>query len=124
MPEEKDEIKTLFPEIDIEGVKLRPWTFGQFVEMGPILHQIVMAARNTGMKPEELEDRIPELILITSPFIPEIVAKTTGLSQDEIKSWPPDKGIAVLLGIMTQNTERLKNLFGLSRTLLPKRANG
>ncbi|MCK9597688.1 MAG: hypothetical protein M0R06_01530 [Sphaerochaeta sp.] len=117
----KDEQGILFPEIEVEGLILRPWSFGQLANMGPVLQKVMAEAKNCGFTPKDFDEgeeidleKFANLLLTVAPLVPEIVAKTTMLSRSEIDNWDPDKGVKVFLAILTQNMDKIKNSFGLS----------
>jgi hypothetical protein len=117
---EKSEQEILFPEIEVEGVTLRPCSFGQLANMGPVLQKVMVEAKNCGFTQKDFDndqeidlEKFANLLLVVAPLIPEIVAKTTMLPKSEIDNWDLDKGVKVFLAIMTQNMDKIKNSFGL-----------
>ena len=132
--EKKSEQEILFPDIEVEGITVRPWSFGQLAYMGPTLHKIMLEAQKCGFTADDFSDKTKELdmikvsslIMLVSPFVPEMVSMTTGIKRTEVESWPPEKGVAVFLTILSQNADKLKNLYGLSArmTKAPKQTNG
>jgi hypothetical protein len=136
---EKSEEQILFPDEVVEGITLRPWSYGKLCEMAPIFYE----ARKT-MKKENLSlsdvfkvdgvSQIQDLlqggsdvdiekmidlggvfdfVILILPHSREIIARTIGLPSSEIEAWDLKKGTLIFLKIISQNLEHVKNLFGL-----------
>ena len=111
--DEKDDMEVLFPEREIHGYKIKPWTFGESVAIMPELLAVVSLAKKQGINLENLEERWDEVIRIALPVIPVIVQKTLKVPMPEIDAWPPDKGIDIVMAIVDANKGYLKNFSGL-----------
>lgn len=115
---EKLDTEILFPEIEVKGYKIKPWVFGELVDLSPILSKIVKAIHAEGIKSLDcLVERMIELIPLMLPFAPEIIAKTLHIEEQEIRTWPIDKATVILLTIINQNLGYLKNCFGLVKSV-------
>ncbi len=112
---EKNEMRILFPEEEVEGVKLRPWGLGQSVDLAPTIEKVVGEIQSRGIGLNQIEEKIDQLIFAIFPHVVEIIRVTTGLDEKEIRSWPMIKGTLIFLVIVNQNLVHLKNSFGLGR---------
>jgi len=117
---EASEIDILFPEIEVEGVKLRPWSLGQVADLAPSFMAIVKALRDSGIAFSEIEARMEEFVLVISPHAPKIISITAKIPEAEVREWPLAKATVVTMAILNQNVEHLKNSFGLVRAAAPK----
>lgn len=113
LQQEKTEMNTLFPEIEVQGYTIKPWTLGDLADMAMSIGQIIMSMRNYGITLEDIEKSIPELITIIFPYAPDIIAKTLKIDMGEARGLDPVKATEILLTILTQNIEHIKNSFGL-----------
>jgi hypothetical protein len=124
MGEEKSETQVLFPEIQVAGIKVRPWTFDQFFDLIPIFVEASEYFKREEIKFEEIEaivkDRKKMLSIIASmrPAILTTVATTIESSVEEVRAMEFDKVISIALVVLIQNAERIKNFSGLGKTAL------
>lgn len=103
----------LFPEVQVAGYTVRPWTFGDTVALAPEFRGMIKVIREEKIGFEDLEERFPEVVTLLLPFGSEIVRKTLKISNEEVGKLGPDKALLVLLTIINQNLDYLKNSFGL-----------
>lgn len=126
----KTDEQVLFPEQDIEGYKVRPWTFGQAVDLAPTLDKIVsilkqegvgdyvlsLASKGKDLKVEEelgmMVSKISGLVPKLLPHAPNVVMVSLGIKEDEWRAMSLSKATALFLGICTANMEYLKNFYG------------
>lgn len=120
MAKEKKE-SILFPDTNVCGEKVRPWTYSQFVAILPALEKTVGILEQHGITWEKFSEavdqkKVRELIGTVSvllPVIPGVVSKTLAVDESAVEKWDFDKATAVFLVIMIQNARRLKNFLGL-----------
>lgn len=119
--EKKRDAEVLFPEQEIYGEKLRPWSYDQFVSVMPVFKAASDMIKQKGINFETIEKLwserdIPGLIgilLEAMPFIPEIMLRGNGIEKEKSGSWDFDKTISIFLLILIQNAGRVKNFSGL-----------
>jgi hypothetical protein len=120
--EKKSDVEILFPDQEVYGVKVRPWTFSQFVSILPDLLGIRKNLKENGIEIGELENlreddegKILDFLVKLLPMIPAttIVAKTIKEDVNKIEEWEFDKTAGIFLVILIQNAGRIKNFFGL-----------
>ena len=126
MEEEKKETEVLFPEVEVYGVKVRPWTFEQFMKIIPLLKSAYVLFKEKSIQWENVEKALdakdPGLLVETGmidvfsdlmPRLPEFIALSLSLDRDEIVKWDFGKVFSVAFVIISQNAGRIKNLSGL-----------
>lgn len=115
---EKTDEQILFPGVEVEGYKITPWKFGELIDLLPMISQIIKVIQAEQVKSlNDLSDRMGNLIPLILPFTPEIIAKTLDIDLNEIHSWPLHKATVILLTIINQNLDYLKNSFGLVKLM-------
>jgi membrane protein YqaA with SNARE-associated domain len=132
----KDDAAVLFPEAMVEGYTLRPWTLAQAVALAPTLGALVGVVKESGigevllnfmdlLEPgqgdardafakaqKEVTSILPELIPRFLPHAPKIISVSAGISEEEAGAMDLGKATVLLLSIVTQNVDYLKNFFG------------
>lgn len=118
MSEKKSDEAILFPEVtipELEGLVLRPWTFGNLLDVNPFLEAIFERIESKGILLDFTMigiKEIKELYFAAAPQLLKIICITTNKSEEEIRNLDL-KIIAKLLYIIwNQNGENVKN--GLS----------
>lgn len=120
---EKSEQEILYPDIEVAGFKVRPWSFDQFFDMLPIFLQGSDILKANGISLEDFEGlakerdtkKILSLLSVFRPIIPEVVSKTIGIEIETVKKMEFDRVISIALVILIQNAERIKNFSGLGK---------
>jgi len=116
-----EDIKTqLTREVVVEDVKIKPYTFGQFIELTPILERIYKEIEEKELFkdgfPEKLEfkgDFIKLYMIAAKDMIKLISLACPEVTDDEIKEWPIEKGMLILATIFYINLGFLKNISAL-----------
>jgi hypothetical protein len=132
----KDDAGILFPEAEVEGYKLRPWTLAQAVALAPTLGALIGIAKESKVgevlfnfmdllesgqgdakdafarAQKEVAAVLPGLIPKFLPHAPRIISVSAGISEEEAGSLELGKATVLLLSIVSQNIEYLKNFFG------------
>ena len=113
----------LFPEAEVDGIEIKPWSFGMLFEVSPSLEAVLdkMDAKGLTQKLDESGgflswSLIARLFTIAGPEVLKIIALTTKKSEEEVKELDMDTGMKIAVVIFNQNKERitnaLKNVFG------------
>jgi len=116
-----EDVKTqLTREVVVEDVKIKPYTFGQFIELTPILERIYKEIEEKELFkdgfPEKLEfkgDFIKLYMIAAKDMIKLISLACPEVTEDEIKEWPIEKGMLILATIFYINLGFLKNISAL-----------
>ncbi|NIU83301.1 MAG: hypothetical protein GWN64_07425 [Candidatus Thorarchaeota archaeon] len=104
----------LFPEIEVEGVKVKPWSLGTLAEVSPDIDAVVEACINKGIDLDTLEmSDIMRVYLIIAPHAASVISKTTGIPIAEVEEFHPNKAVRFLQTIIMQNSDILKNALAL-----------
>jgi len=110
LEKEKNDLEVLFPEVEVYGYKLRPWSLKGWAELGPCLSRAVTAFMANPEKSGDFSfSGILELVL---DDLSEYVAKSAGISVEEAGKLPGPVVAEMLPVIYEQNEPVLKNLFG------------
>ena len=115
--EAKSDMEVLFPEEVVEGYKIRPWGLGEIAGVSPFLLKALKAARDAGADVMRPESHVPELALGFASYAPDILSRTLKISKEEAESLPTDKALVILLAVLSQNIEYLKNSLGLGSVI-------
>jgi hypothetical protein len=119
--------KILFPEVEVEGYTIRPWTLAQAVALAPTLGDLVGIAKESGvgevlskfmdlldsgqMNAKDVFAKAQKEVAAVLPgLIPKFVS--AGISEEEAGTLDLGKATVLLLSIVSQNVDYLKNFFG------------
>jgi hypothetical protein len=115
----KTDEAVLFAEADINGIKVKPWSFGKLFDLSLLLESVLDKAEKKGVV-EELNKggvvpytTIAKLFTIASPEILKIITITTGKTEEEIRELDMTTGVKIATTIFTQNKETIKNALSL-----------
>jgi len=115
----------MFPEVKVtlkytdgkeKEVEVKPWSFGELVEINPILEEIFkqMEARGTSI---DLADfgfgTLKDVYFSALPQIGKVIAKTVGIKEEELSKMTVDSILTAAVTIFTANKESFSNFFGL-----------
>jgi len=128
MPKEKkSDTEVLFPETEMYGIKIRPWTYDQFISILPEVSKVAAQLKENNIRMEDLEkikdgeeEKILDFFARLLPLLPavDIVSKTIEVDKEEVKKWEFDKTSSIFLMIIIKNASRIKNSFGLGLTAM------
>jgi hypothetical protein len=134
----------LFPNVEVEGYTIRPWTLAQAVALAPTLGALMGIAKESGvgevlwkfmdlLEPgqgdakdafdkaeKEVIGVLPGLVPKFLPHAPKILSVSLGASAEEIGKMDLGKATVLLLSVVTQNVDYLKNFFGPGRVTAAK----
>jgi len=114
MTDKQDEV-TLFPEANVDGIVVKPWSFGKLFDLSVLLDSVLDKAESKGVIAEfNSGTTIPyttmaKLFTIASPEVLKIISITLGKSEDEVRELPMATGIKIAVTIFSQNRETIKN---------------
>jgi hypothetical protein len=134
----------LFPDVEVEGYTIRPWTLAQAVALAPTLGALVDIAKASGVgeallgfmdlldpaqggakdafakAQKEVIGVLPGLIPKLLPHAPKILSVSLGTSAEETGKMDLGKATVLLLSIVSQNVDYLKNYYGPGRVTAAK----
>lgn len=143
MTENKTEMETLFPEKEIYGYSLKPWTLGKIARLSPHLgalkenvkeknidfDKIFSSVKSKkGQKAEDNQNAMLEglfdLAISVFPYIVPIISITTGMNLQEAEDLSIDKAVNFMVLIVEQNLSFLKNCFGSVMEIIEESKTG
>lgn len=109
-----DEI--LFTSQEVAGCTIRPWTLGQIVKLFPAFEYLANEFKARGIAPKDILSTIQtEPFKVLAPCISQItfvLAISTNKTTAEMEALQMDDVLKLLIVIVQQNIEYLKNAFG------------
>lgn len=111
----KSDEAILFPEINIDGILIKPWSFGKLFDLSILLESVIDKAEKKGLITElNSGNMIPyttmaKLFAIASPEVLKIISITLGKNEDEVRELDMSTGIKIAITIFSQNKEAIKN---------------
>ena len=97
-------------EVEVDGVKVKPYTFGQFLELTPILERVYKEIEERKIFqngfPDKLEfnNELMQLYLIAAKDMIKLISLACpDIDEEEIKEWPIEKGILIITTIFYIN---------------------
>lgn len=128
---ERNELKILYPEVELYGYKLKPWGLKQLSELSPYLYMLKDDVKKKGVDIFKLfgldtskakKDKDVDSIMVEGlfdlgtsifPYAIKIITISSGMKQEEAEKLGIDQSLIFLLTIVEQNINFLKNCFGL-----------
>jgi hypothetical protein len=108
-----DEVAVLLSEVEIGPYRIKPWSFGKFKKVFPIIMEILPVLKGQGLTLENaqevLVDKGPEIIGGILPILTPLIAATLDISEDEVDALDFGEVAVIGLTIISQNLGRLKN---------------
>jgi hypothetical protein len=118
----KPEMEVLFPDMVVEGYKVKPWTWNQLIGVLPIFSGMIDDIEASGLEIDDLDPTNPKKLLkclgLLGPYAPDVVAKTLGIERSEVDSWEGAKIMNIFIVVLVQNAHRLKNSLSLGMSQL------
>lgn len=109
--------EVLFPDIKLtvggKEYTIRPWTFGELIEVNPDIEEIFIQLEKRGTK-IDIEDfgfnTMKNIYFSVMPQAGVIIRKTIDITEEELNSLTPNEAIELALAIFTANKDALKNI--------------
>jgi len=119
--EEEDEFKgkseeeILFPEIEIDGFKIRPWTLGKLKRVNPCLERILGKLENKGIKLtlDNIENNLWDLYIAAIDEIITILSISLDVEEEKLEDIPIPQAIRLIFLVYKQNEDSIKNVSSL-----------
>lgn len=117
-PKKKDEEQVMFPEVEVAGYKIKPWSFGTLFEISSSIEEIITKMKEREIPLPSFEEdffglnfeKVVSIFTIASPHVLDIIARTVGTDKEEIRDLSMTDGVSLALAIYSQNMEIIKNL--------------
>ena len=116
----------------IAGYLIKPWTIRKCAEISPILEKVLIELKKRRLtfrdfvileKTAEGKDKVTvtnldQLFFCITPFVPELIEKTIGVSGDELDKINPDSMLPIIVCILRQNVGYIKNSLALMTSMV------
>jgi len=116
----------------IAGYLIKPWTIRKCAEISPILEKVLKELKRRRLtfrdfvileKDAEGKDKVTvtnldQLFFCITPFVPELIEKTIGVSGDELDKINPDSMLPIIVCILRQNVGYIKNSLALMTSMV------
>jgi len=119
----KKEERIIFPDTEIAGIKIKPWSFGNLFDVADILAVIIDKAEERGVIKSFEESGILKYTTMVKLFglankeILNIMAKTLDVEEDVLRKLSIEDGVKIALTIFEQNkntiTGAVKNVLSV-----------
>jgi len=112
---ERPEGEILFPEKQVAGYTVKPWTLGQIEELSACFERVAFKCVDKGVSIslDKLEAELPKIIGSALPEISTVLSVTIdGLSVEDAKKFDLETATLLILTVVHQNMEYLKNSLG------------
>ena len=111
----------LFPEIEVDGIKVKPWSLGQLADLAPTLDGVFATLEKLDVNLDNLTfSSLMKLQFSITPYLPKILSVTLSISEEEVREFDIGKTTRILGAIWTQNQENLGNALSLFGATLPE----
>lgn len=113
--DKKTDEEILFPEIEIGGIIVKPWSFGVLFDVTEDLEIILNKLDDIGVDIDSLLingitwKNMMKMFAVASPHILRIITLTTKEDEQTIKDLDMEIGIQIALTIYEQNKDQIKN---------------
>jgi len=116
----------MFPEAKIGNITVKPWSFGQLIEVSALLERVLDKAEKKGIDFNNMEalfdyGTVARLFTLASKELLELIALTINKDLKEVKALNLDEGILIAVTIARQNGTLIKNVLS---PLLPEPEEG
>ena len=95
---------------EIQGTLVKPWTWGKLERLAPSLSTIYVLCKENDIDSFDKFLKNGKFMSLCMPEITKIISLTTEETEENIKDFPLDKVLVIVLTIFQQNLEYLKNL--------------
>lgn len=115
---ENNDLSILFPEMEVEGFKIKSWSLGRLEQIAPHLEKIIIEIKLKKLKLNELLKDPTDLFLTLIGNIAPIISITIEQKIDVVRDLPLEKAVKLALVIAQQNVGYLKNVLIPLQSLL------
>lgn len=116
-----DDLEILFPEVNVGGFVVKPWSWQQFVQLAPLIAEAVEKLKQSEFDferfdPQQLARLLPDL----GDIVPRIIGLTVGCDAEKIEALPFGVVGRLAFTIFSQNAEQIRNFTADLAGLIPK----
>ena len=116
----------------IAGYLIKPWTIRKCAEISPILEKVLIELKKRRLtfrdfvileKQPDGKDKVTvtnldQLFFCITPFVPDLMEKTLGITQEELEKISPDSMLPIIVCILRQNVGYIKNSLALMTSMV------
>ena len=116
----------------IAGYVIKPWTIRKCAEISPILEKVLKELKKRRLtfrdfvileKQPDGKDKVTvtnldQLFFCITPFVPDLMEKTLGITQEELEKISPDSMLPIIVCILRQNVGYIKNSLALMTSMV------
>lgn len=119
--EKKTDEEILFAEQDINGIMVKPWSFGILFEITEDLEAILSKLDEADIDIDTILTNgitwknMVRLFTVASPHVFRIIQLTVSKDEDTVKALSLEDGIKIALLIYSQNRDQIKNALSLTQ---------
>lgn len=105
----KEPNASLYTSTKIGKYEIKPWTLAKLELLLPVIQKVMSELKSKNITLEDAEKNIHEIIFTVLPEVKRILSITVNANEKEIASLDIGIIISMVLTIMQQNVEVLKN---------------
>jgi len=111
----KTEDEILFPEVELDGFIIKPWTLGKLRKINPHIENIFTTLKNKDivLTLQNVENHLMDLYFAAVPQIMIILAISLEVSEEDLEEIPIPQAIRLIYLVFKQNEESIKNVLNL-----------
>jgi hypothetical protein len=113
--EEKTEDYILFPDLEIDGYIIRPWTLGKLRKINPHLENIFksLEEKQVILSIDNIGSHLKEIYFAAVPEIVSILAISLDVQEDDLEDVTIPQAIKLIYSVFKQNEDSIKNVSSL-----------
>lgn len=112
-----DSVKTLMPEVEVNGRVMRPWSLGQIAKASPAIVRMMRRARENGLDLNKVfaagykvdQVLVAEIILLSLDDVIDIMAVTYKEPREKLEDVAPGDALTFVFAVFELNGDYLKN---------------
>jgi hypothetical protein len=111
----KTEDEILFPELEIDGYIIKPWTLGKLRKVNPHIEKVLETLKNkkVQLSTENIESHIMDVYFAAIPEMISILAISLDKEEEDLEDIPIPQAIKLVYLVYRQNEDSIKNVFSL-----------
>ena len=116
----------------IAGYVIKPWTIRKCAEISPILEKVLLELKKRRLtfrdfvilekqldgKDKVTVTNLDQLFFCITPFVPDLMEKTLGITGEELEKISPDSMLPIIVCILRQNVGYIKNSLALMTSMV------
>lgn len=111
----KSEEEILFPELEVDGFTIRPWTLGKLRKVNPCIERILAKLEGKGIKLtlNNVEENLWDLYIAAVDEIITILSISLDVEEKKLEDIPIPQAIRLIFLVYKQNEDSIKNVSSL-----------